>query len=578
MTRREEEPKPPVTATEVRQVLAVLHNYNLLTDGGPDAGPRAIAVHALTSRATREVGPKYLGACFAASCSLQSLWPEPEHTDRVLVEVLRANSEHLARTEHKFMWMLGANSLLFALGRSLIDAGLHVEAIEYWKFLTQECEERFGPDHMDTRRALLGLASAYNIAERGAEAVALGEQLLSTTPSASSRGLSGGISVRNNLVISYYEAGRPADALALAEQLLADVEQLWGPTDPRTLTMRSNVAACYQNTGRDAEAVELGEEVLREQERTLGHEHEDTVHSRALLAGYYRQIGRTDEAAETAETAELAHAQTERIHGDDGLPTLTARKTLVTCYLAAGRAADAVAPAERLVDGYARRVGDTHGRTVNARALLETVYGAVGRTADAISVAERLLADLARTDGLDSSATLATRHRLGKRYLYDGRPDDAVTTLEQSLAEYTRVRSADAPDTYEAQLLLAGAYWHTGRHAESIAMRETLLAGAERHLGGDLTVPKVQTLDFLGGLLLAHGRALLSRTPASALACAEKATDLLRPVEELGTGSWSETLKAAALLGTEAQHRAASDDQVRAHGAPVDDTPDPTIR
>ncbi len=65
-----------------RAVVRVLHRYGLLTDHAP-AEPRAITLHALTARATRETTPHTSRADIytTAADALLNIWPNPDHDE-----------------------------------------------------------------------------------------------------------------------------------------------------------------------------------------------------------------------------------------------------------------------------------------------------------------------------------------------------------------------------------------------------------------------------------------------------------------------------------------------------------------
>jgi len=64
------------------------------------------------------------------------------------------------------------------------------------------------------------------------------------------------------LAASYRAARRIAEAIQLGERVLTDSERILGPEHPDTLRARMLLAASYRGAGRTDEAIELQEQVL----------------------------------------------------------------------------------------------------------------------------------------------------------------------------------------------------------------------------------------------------------------------------------------------------------------------------
>ena len=136
----------------------------------------------------------------------------------------------------------------------------------------------------------------------------------------------------------------PAQAVQLGEPLVTDSERVLGETHPRTLNSRSNLAGAYRDAGRLEEAIPLLERTLADTERVLGETHPDTLRSRNNLAGAYRDAGRLEEAIPLLERT---LADTERVLGETHPSTLTSRNNLAGAYQDAGRLDEAIPLLER---------------------------------------------------------------------------------------------------------------------------------------------------------------------------------------------------------------------------------------
>ncbi|MDI5967026.1 tetratricopeptide repeat protein [Streptantibioticus silvisoli] len=311
-----------------QKAVRALHNYGLLTiQPPPPIGPRTVTLHALTAHATRDTTPsaERPGTCLTAADALLELWPDPDHTDRALAALLRANTTILTPHTGDHLWHPEGHPLLYRTGISLDAAGLYNTAINHWETLTHQAHRILGPDHPDT------------------------------------------LSARNNLALSYWQAGRTNDAITLQEQVLTHSERLLGPDHPNTLTTRHNLALSYGQAGRTDDAITLQEQVLTHSERLLGPDHPNTLTTRHNLASSYWQAGRTDDAITLQEQV---LTDRERLLGPDHPNTLTTRHNLASSYWQAGRTDEAILLLERVVADSERVLGPSHPYSVTAAEVL----------------------------------------------------------------------------------------------------------------------------------------------------------------------------------------------------------------
>ncbi|MFF2668898.1 tetratricopeptide repeat protein, partial [Streptomyces niveus] len=353
--RRLRKHHPPVSEAEVHIALEHLRTYALIAQ---DTATAPLRMHALTARAVRETIPP--GALPAkartAADAITSLWPRHDHEERELAALLRASVVHLDKFTCPALWQPITHPCIYAASRSLTEAGLYHQAIEYNETTVRLSSSIHGPDHPDT------------------------------------------LSIRNNLANSYSDAGRLQDALHLRERVLADYERALGPDHPATLTARNNLANSYSDAGRLQDALHLRERVLADRERALGPDHPDTLGARNNLANSYRDAGRLQDALHLHERV---LADRERTLGPDHPDTLGARNNLAVSYRDAGRLQDALHLRERVLADRERTVGPDHPATLGARNNLAVSYRDAGRLQDALHLHERVLADRERALGPD---------------------------------------------------------------------------------------------------------------------------------------------------------------------------------
>ncbi|WBB93428.1 tetratricopeptide repeat protein [Verrucosispora sp. WMMC514] len=352
----------PVTADQAWKTLRLLHRYGLLTHT-PIDGNRAVRIHALTARATRETTETSQGLAHSAANALLQLWPSNDNTHPELAAALRTNTTTLASLATDLLWQPSGHPLLYRAGTSYFDAGLPGIAVTYWNHTTEQAGRLLGDEHLHT------------------------------------------ITARANLAASYWQAGRTTEAIGLEEKVLADRKRLLGDEHLHTITARANLAASYWQAGRTTEAIGLEEKVLADRKRLLGDEHLHTITARANLAASYWQAGRTTEAI-THEKQVLADRK--RLLGDEHPDTLTARANLAASYLQARRTTEAIIIEEKVLADAVRVLGNEHLHTITARANLAVSYRQAGRTTEAIILLEKALADRERLLGNDHPLTAAT--------------------------------------------------------------------------------------------------------------------------------------------------------------------------
>ncbi|MEV6801392.1 FxSxx-COOH system tetratricopeptide repeat protein [Micromonospora rifamycinica] len=436
---RADGPNTPVTAGQARKTLRLLHRYGLLTHTPAD-GARAVRIHALTARATRETTDNPAAAAHTTADALLALWPNSDSANNDLIAALRENTIILADIAGDLLWQSDGHPLLYRTGASLFHAGLHTSAVTYWQRLAAQADRMLGKEHLNT------------------------------------------LTARANLAASYWQAGRTGEAIAVEEQLVADFERLLGNEHPTTLTARANLAASYWQAGRSDETLAIYEQVVPDCERLLGKDHPITTGARSGLATSYRQAGRTGEAIAIEE--QLV-ADSERLLGKDHPNTLAAQRGLAASYQHAGRTDEAIALQEQAITDYERLLGKDHPNTLAAWSGLATSYRQAGRTGEAIAIEEQLVADSERLLGKDHPNTVAARRGLATSYQHARRPGKAIPFQEQVVVDFTRMFGANDLRTQAVQADLAVLHWQAGLTADAITLLERVVVDRVRLLGDE---------------------------------------------------------------------------------------------
>ncbi|WRZ54751.1 tetratricopeptide repeat protein [Streptomyces sp. NBC_01314] len=472
---------PAVTETEVRNVLEFLRTYALITQ---DIATAPLRMHALTARAVREtIPPRTLPATArTAANAITSLWPRHDHEERELAALLRANVVHLDQLTRPALWQPTTHPSIFRASRSLTEAGLYQQAIEYNETTSDLSKSIHGPDHPDTLGARSNLAVSYSDAGRIQDALDLRERVLADCERVLGPDHPATLTAVHNLANSYRDAGQVQDALDLTERVLAHRERILGPDHPDTLSTRNNLANSYSAAGRVQDALDLRERVLADCERVLGPDHPATLDARNNLANSYSDAGQVQDALDLRKRV---LADYERILGPDHPATLTARNNLANSYSDAGQVQDALDLRKRVLADCKQILGPDHFSTLTARNNLANSYSDAGQVQDALDLRKRVLADCKQILGPDHPATLTARNSLAVSYSDAGQVQDALDLRKRVLADYERILGPDHPATLTARNNLANSYSDAGQVQDALDLTERVLADYERILGPD---------------------------------------------------------------------------------------------
>ncbi|MFE1437099.1 tetratricopeptide repeat protein [Streptomyces sp. NPDC058739] len=483
---------------ETRATLLLLHRYALITYHVA-AGPLAVRMHALTSRAVRENTPvgSRPGVTQTAAAALLAVWPTDDYTDPTTSEALRLNAIAVRRHADEDLWHDDGRELLFRIGNSLTDAGLHSAAVEHWRPLVDQADRILGSQHPDTLVFRGNLALSHSHAGHIQVAVTTFEALIRDA-----NGILAGddpalLAARNNLAFAYHKAGRHADAVTALEELSADLNRFGDSEQRLLLAVRNNLAGTYRQVGRTQDAITASEQVIPDFERILGPEHPDTLAAHGNLANSYIQAKRITDAVYRLER--LA-ADTARIFGPEHSTTLTAVTDLAKVYCLAGRATEAITIVEEAIPLIEQTLGLEHPSALLARATFALAYSDVQRHGEAAALQETIVADAERILGREHPDTLAEWNNLATSYFRDGRLSDAIAIEERLVRDWVRISGPDHPDTLTTRGNLASSYFEAGRHDEAIVQFEQLVKDARRALGP--THPG--TLQIVGALRYAR--------------------------------------------------------------------------
>jgi len=214
--------------------------------------------------------------------------------------------------------------------------------------------------------------------------------------------------------------------------------------------------------------------------RLLGGEHPDTLLAAQRLAEAYLAAGRADDAIAWFQW--VLDSLTQKL-GRDHRDVIEAQRRLGHALVAAQQLPEAVTVLERAVPRFEQVCGPGHADTLGARDELAAAYLAAGLYTDAIALYRRTLADRERAQGARHPQTMTTRHGLADSYMASGRTKEAVAAYKRVVADRERVLGPDHLDTLTARNNLGAAYQKTGKTAAAELACEQAWTGFERVLG-----------------------------------------------------------------------------------------------
>ncbi|WP_063797611.1 tetratricopeptide repeat protein [Saccharothrix sp. NRRL B-16348] len=347
-----------VDADAVGDALGCLHRLSLIT-----LDTSTIQAHALLQRAVRDtIEPERLTPlAHLAANALLLAWPA-HATDSALAAALRSATNALHSHTSPALWEPEGHAVLLHAGRSLGDAGLLAEAIDYFRDLRRQAEHHLGPDHHDS------------------------------------------LHTRNAIAYWSGQAGHHVEAAAEYERVVADSARVLGPDHPNTLTARNNLANRRAVAGDTANTVAEFEQLLADRLRVLGADHPDTVFTRNNLAGWRIESGGRAEAIAEFERVVADHL---RVIGPDHPRTFLARHNLACLRAETGDYARAMVELEQLLHDRRRVQGPDHPGTLAAHYTLAFWRGPV-----AITELQAVLADQLRVLGPAHPDVVLTRRSI----------------------------------------------------------------------------------------------------------------------------------------------------------------------
>ncbi len=289
------------------------------------------------------------------------------------------------------------------LGASLESTGDYDEARRVLERALAIGERTFGPDGASVASTLNNLGMVANSQGRTADAIALGERALAIFERTLGPEHPRVGEALNNLANRHVRSGDSEVALELLRRALPIQVAARGPTHSSVAYIKSTMAVALRMLDRNQEALAAAQEALAIGEAAFGRDHVFVADAHEIIGDIQANLGRD---ADSCASYARALAIIEKVHGRDHVNLVGLLAGHAECELGAGRAAAAVAVAER-----AAAIGRANGswpalvaqaELLQARAL----WAAKGDRVRAIALARAAHATLVK-DGTAAALGLA---------------------------------------------------------------------------------------------------------------------------------------------------------------------------
>jgi hypothetical protein len=380
----------PADGDDIVDALHLLQRFSLASVK-VDEPNRAVKVHALVQRATRESTPiaRMRQVARTVADALLEIWPETERSSD-FTAALRSNVVALNAAAGDDLWGHEAHQVLFRAGVSLREAGMSADAAAHFDSVATTAHRILGEYHPDTLAARSHIGALRGASGDPGAAVEQLSALLVDRTRVLGADHEHTLSTRDDLAYWMAELHQYEEAISEWERLVPDQLRVLGPDHPMTLTTRGRLAQRRTKVGAHAEAVAELEQVLADRVRVSGPDHPDTLMTRNSLAACVADAGNPAAATRQLEDLLVDHI---RVMGEDHPNTLAIRNNVAYWLGVAGDPAGAAARFELVVADQARVWGWNHPRTVYSRNNLAEWTGWAGDPAGAVAQLERLIQD-----------------------------------------------------------------------------------------------------------------------------------------------------------------------------------------
>ena len=398
---------------------------------------------------------------------LASPSPFQEGRDVTVVSLLDRATERL---EHEFEGTPEAQTALqVVLGDCYHELGLFDSALPLQEESLSDLTERLGPDHLETLKAVVGLARTLSLLDRLVEARNLAVR--ATELCTATLGQGHELTARAQIVlaeIQIFEGDYEAAERVLREVLEGPAED--GP-EFRALGL---LARNLDLQARFEESAQLFHELIERRTRSLGEEHPMTLAAQENLANHYQLRGMFSKA-EPLFRSTLA-TRVER-NGERHPATLIAREALARLMVSKGQWADAEVLFRETQEGQSEVLGALHSNTLRTKANLGWALYKQGKLREAEDLYRETLSTCLAKETPSDYLVPALQTNLSQLLTNAGQTEEAAELVREAIRLRTQLGGAGHPETLSSQCSLARILEQQGALDQAEELWREILAG-----------------------------------------------------------------------------------------------------
>lgn len=267
-----------------------------------------------------------------------------------------------------------------SLGEAFHWLGEYRTAAEQHEAARAIYAEHLGPDHPDTLRNDLDLASSYGEDGRPEDALKISQLILE--PLRTNFGPDNPFTLKcmHVTAASHFAMGQYAEALKLYREILTLRQATLGPDHPDTLLCKLGLAGCYLQQSCYEDALAVYQEILEPMKAIFGPDHPDTLICLNNMAPCHVALW----PREAGDIFEVTLALRENHLGPDHPETLVSMYNLANYDLMHGWRHSALRLCEKALPRMKIRLGPDHPDTLRTMAVAATALVKLGRGAEAV--------------------------------------------------------------------------------------------------------------------------------------------------------------------------------------------------
>ncbi|MBX7223741.1 MAG: tetratricopeptide repeat protein [Blastocatellia bacterium] len=371
---------------------------------------------------------------------------------------------------------------LLAQAEKLRGAGKYDQALPLAQQALEQCERKFGSEHLFVARSLTTLATVYFLKGDSAKAEPLFLRSLGMYEKTFGPNHPETATTLNNLAVFYKNKGDYAKAEPLNQRALAIREKTLSQDHPAVAESLDSLAMLYKSKGDYTKAEPLFQRALDIREKTLGPNHREVASTLNNLAAFYQDKG---DLLRAELMFQRALAISEKTLGPDHPEVATRLNNLAALYRDKGNYAQAEPLCLRSLAIWEKTLGPDHPDVASSLNNLAGLYYLKGDYARGEQLYQRSLSIREKVLGPDHLDVAKTLNNLAVLYKTKGEYTKAEPMYQRALTIREKSLGPFHPAVATTLHNLANFYRDKGDYWQAEPLYLRSLAIAEKSLGPD---------------------------------------------------------------------------------------------